>query len=97
MNYLFLRLLTFIKMILGSVSTAIMIAYLSISNTIKNGAAKQIQKIKDIETKKIEDAKVEVIRAAEQVLRLEAQMPDFEAEVKAKSNKKINKIETKLK
>lgn len=97
MNYLFLRALSIVKAVLGVISTAVMAAYLYIGEVVKNGADKQIQRIKDLETTKIANAKLKVTRAAQQVLELEKAVPEVEKKAHEVAVKKINTIQTKLK
>lgn len=97
MNYIFLRLLTFFKGLVGTVSTATMDLYLYLGAVIRDGADKQVTKIRAAEKKAVDKAKAGVIAMAKQLVEMEARIPEIESKVKAKADTKIHKVQTKIK
>ena len=97
MNYIFLRLLTFLKGIVGALATVTMDLYLYLMAVIRDGADKQVTKIREAEKKTVDKAKAGVIAMAKKLVEMEASIPELETKVKAKADTKIHKVKTKIK
>jgi len=96
MRYYLLRVLTYIKKLLGLLTTLIAKGYNKLSITIANGLAKEEARIARLRDTVVTKAKTDVVIAAQRVIELEQNVQAVEIKADKKAQDQLFKLKTKV-